>query len=110
VHIEIVMPGWAIWRLIFDPRNVRHLGGFQGRFGSVVVLNHTPCEFSLSALSLALLNGAVGCSKVMISCESLEEQRRIQFGGGEIEDLSLISVDAEGLEASAGQRSYFYSA
>jgi hypothetical protein len=46
----------------------------------------------------------------MISCESLEEQRRIQFGGGEIEDLSLISVDAEGLEASAGQRSYFYSA
>lgn len=46
----------------------------------------------------------------MISRESLEEQWRIQFGGSEIEDLSLISVDAEGFEASAGQETSFCKA
>jgi len=75
------MPGRAVWRLILDPGYGRHLGRVQGRLGSGVALNDASGEFSLSALSLAPLDGAVGSSKVMISCKGLEEQRRIQFGG-----------------------------
>lgn len=82
MHVEIVMPGRAIWRLILDPRDIRHLGRFQSRSRADVVFDHTPCEFALPALSLALLDGAVRSSKVMISSKSLDQQRRIQFGGG----------------------------